>query len=766
MRYGWLATWICLGVLGCSRAGEAAERMPLDVDDLFASRFQEHGVAAATSPDGEWIASAITDPEKIHGDTAHVGFASDSGRGSVADIGTDIWLFAARSAQRRNLTAGVGNNWAPTWSPDGQKLAFLSDRDGVTRLWVWLRRSNSVHKVSAANVLAFFGYETPIWTPDGRSLLVRLQASAAPAAAGGTRSDDYASSPPGLKVQMSSLQDVGTAVEVHGRCDIAAVDIESGDVTLYAKDVRGAANYMRLSPDGRHLAFTEPERVTSHGVVYSLSTVELGSHARQTLVREMPVGMDIGAFTWAPDSRYVAYVAGDILSRHDPVQGTRDWNLPSELFGTLHVVSVEDGGETSFVTPGNRGFSTAEHYVPLWDRTATLIYLIRGNELWRASLRDKSISLLATHDAGPLARLLPTYGGNEILLDRRGSILAVAQETESRTHALVRFEPSSGTESMVVRWIGRVGIRWTHPVMAPNGEYLVYVAESSDVPPDLWLLETQSMQARRITHLAPQLDKYVFATNRVIAYRDYRGGVRHSNLLLPVGYDKARRYPMIVWVYPGDAGSDSAGRFDASGSGSYNLQMLTTRGYAVLVPDIPIYEGTVMEDIVGSVMPAVEQAVDLGIADDNRLGVMGQSGGAYAVLSILVQTPRFKAAVANSGIGFNPLARIDFSDVMQIGRAPWSAPQRFVANTPLFFLDRIQTPLLIQAGSEDAGSAEQSRELLRCLRQLGKKAIYLEYAGESHVLEAPGNVADYWNRVLDFFDHNVKQAVTGPAADP
>ena len=104
-------------------------------------------------------------------------------------------------------------------------------------------------------------------------------------------------------------------------------------------------------------------------------------------------------------------------------------------------------------------------------------------------------------------------------------------------------------------------------------------------------------------------------------------------------------------VYPQDWGSESVNASACGGYPALNMQMLATRGYAVLQPDVPTGKGTIMQDLMKSVMPAIDRAVALGFTDPDRLAVTGQSAGGYATLALVAQTTRFKAAIMNAGFG-------------------------------------------------------------------------------------------------------------------
>jgi len=104
-----------------------------------------------------------------------------------------------------------------------------------------------------------------------------------------------------------------------------------------------------------------------------------------------------------------------------------------------------------------------------------------------------------------------------------------------------------------------------------------------------------------------------------------------------------------VYVYGGAMLSNKVNHFGFGDAGFGNMQLFATRGYAVLAPDAPTKLGTPMVDIAKTILPGVDKIIEMGIADPDRLGVMGHSFGGYTTLSLIVQTKRFKAAMAADG---------------------------------------------------------------------------------------------------------------------
>jgi dipeptidyl aminopeptidase/acylaminoacyl peptidase len=173
------------------------------------------------------------------------------------------------------------------------------------------------------------------------------------------------------------------------------------------------------------------------------------------------------------------------------------------------------------------------------------------------------------------------------------------------------------------------------------------------------------------------------------------------------------------------------------------------------------------------VLPAVDKAIEMGIADPKRLFVMGQSFGGFSTYGLVTQTNRFTAAVSLAGLSnlislysqFD--ARVRYTDNPQenlfqaslseggqiaMGSPPWKDLGRYIRNSPIFFVDRVQTPLMIIQGDMDYVAMQQGEEFFMSLYRQGKRASFVRYWGEGHVLESPANIRDMWNRVFAWFD--------------
>jgi dipeptidyl aminopeptidase/acylaminoacyl peptidase len=259
--------------------------------------------------------------------------------------------------------------------------------------------------------------------------------------------------------------------------------------------------------------------------------------------------------------------------------------------------------------------------------------------------------------------------------------------------------------------------------------------------------------------------------SQLIEWIDDNSNRLQGVLTLPSNYVSGARYPLIVLVYGGEFLSDSLekfGGFDTS-IPYLNLQLLATRGYAVLEPDAPQRLGTPMLDLAKTVLPGVSRVVEMGVADPDHIGVIGQSYGGYSTLSLLVQTNRFRAAVSTSGFGnlLGIYGELDqdgtaYGTLTEAGQGlmggtPWEYRDRYIENSPIFYLDRVETPVLLVNGSDDTVVAPFLPDAVFVgLRRLGKIVEYRKYFGEDHQVFGYENQLDVGNRIVGWFDQYLK----------
>jgi dipeptidyl aminopeptidase/acylaminoacyl peptidase len=305
----------------------------------------------------------------------------------------------------------------------------------------------------------------------------------------------------------------------------------------------------------------------------------------------------------------------------------------------------------------------------------------------------------------------------------------------------------------------------------------------------LWLSQKDNPEKfTEVVRLNGFLQAVAEGAMRLIDYQSLDGKPLKAWLMLPTNYREGVKFPMITWVYAGSMMSDAREPFLSRLNDpiALNMQLFAARGYAVLFPSMPLSPQGVTSDplldLSNGVLPAVDKVVAMGLADSDRVGLMGQSFGGFSTYGLITQTHRFKAAAALAGLSdlfslygqFD--ARLRYTEFPQedvfmmwlfengqarVGSPPWEDLGRYLRNSPIFYVQRVETPLLIIQGDMDYVAMQQGEEFFNALYRQGKRAEFVRYWGEGHVLESPANIADMWNRLYAWFD----QFLNAPA-DP
>ncbi|RLE00631.1 MAG: S9 family peptidase [Candidatus Aminicenantes bacterium] len=306
--------------------------------------------------------------------------------------------------------------------------------------------------------------------------------------------------------------------------------------------------------------------------------------------------------------------------------------------------------------------------------------------------------------------------------------------------------------------------------LAKKAPVIIYTRESYEEFPDLWITDLEFRERRKLTEVNPQMKDFLWGKAELISWRSLDGLPLQGVLIKPGNYVPGQRYPVIVYFY----------RFFSQRLYEFNqpvvnhrpcFPLYTSNGYALFLPDIRFEVGRPGFSATKCLVPGVQKLIDLGIADPKAIGLHGHSWSGYQTAFVITQTNIFACAVAGapvsnmtsaySGIRWGSgLARQFQYEKTQsrIGGSLWEFPERYYLNSPVFFAEWIQTPLLIMFGDEDGAVPwYQGIELYLALRRLGKECVFLQYRGEPHHLQKYPNKLDYALKMKQFFDHYLKK---------
>ncbi len=304
---------------------------------------------------------------------------------------------------------------------------------------------------------------------------------------------------------------------------------------------------------------------------------------------------------------------------------------------------------------------------------------------------------------------------------------------------------------------------------AEDADVYAYVVQDFDDSPDYFVAGPDLSDARQVTETNPFHGDYAWGHSELIEYENTWGKKLQGALFYPANYQPGEQYPMIVYIY--EIRSPSVHTYYVpSDRSAYNTAVFTSQGYFVLQPDIVYRDRNPGLSAVAAIVPAVEKVLESDMVDAERVGLMGHSWGGYQTAFTVTQTDIFSAAVA--GAPLTNLVSMYLSVYWNTGGTDarifeisqgrmevpfWEDIDAYVANSPVFHVANLNTPLLLAHGTEDgAVDFNQGVEYYNAARRAGKDFVMLVYEGENHSNRKKANQLDYHTRIVEWFGHYLK----------
>ncbi|AEE51996.1 alpha/beta hydrolase family protein [Haliscomenobacter hydrossis] len=306
---------------------------------------------------------------------------------------------------------------------------------------------------------------------------------------------------------------------------------------------------------------------------------------------------------------------------------------------------------------------------------------------------------------------------------------------------------------------------------AKNADRWIFTRENFQTFPDL-VYSSDLQKIKTISQANPQQSEFYWGTVELTEWTALDGQRLQGLLIKPAGFDPKKKYPMITYFYERNSDLLHQHRTPAYNRTVLSFSQLASRGFLVFIPDIPYRIGYPGESAHNAVISGVTALVDKGFVDKDNLGVQGHSWGGYQIAYLVTQTNIFKCAESGAPVvnmvsayggirwesGMSRMFQYEHTQ-SRIGGTLWEKPLRYLENSPIFFIDKVNTPLLIMHNDKDGAVPwYQGIEFYMALRRLGKPAWMLNYNEEGHGLVKYQNRKDFQLRMLQFFEHYLKGA--------
>ncbi len=530
-------------------------------------------------------------------------------------------------------------------------------------------------------------------------------------------------------------------------------------------DWKGKIGSYEVSPDGKLVAFTAREKdpdeeaarkekrdfrvVDEKPKNYGLWVIEAESAATQKRAPRAIVKTNyhIEGFAWSPDSRFLAFA-------HVPTPNADDW--PKSDLSEVDVVS---GAVRSLAA------TAAAESDPSYSRDGRHIAFERSSipPTWQY---DTRIVVLA-RDSGALRELPATFDQNPVLAGWSSDSKSLLVREPKGTRAALYWIPLDGpVKTLYVPERGTI----SSPRLNQAGTRIGVAMESSDAPPEAFFIALNGWKPVRVSAANVDLPKYPFGETAVVAWKSKDGMPVEGLLTYPVGFEKGRKYPLILNIHGGPAGV--FGESFIGRPGAYPLATFAAKGYAILRPNPRGSSGYGKKFRVANLsdwgygdyedlMAGVDHVITMGVADPDRLAVMGWSYGGFMTSWVIGHTDRFKAAVVGAGVtdllSFTGTTDIPGFLPDYFAGEPWKNPEAYRKHSPITYVGNVSTPTLVLHGEADERvPITQGYQFYSGLKRRGVATRMVVYPRTPHGVREPKFILDVMQRHLDWLERYIK----------
>ncbi len=627
-------------------------------------------------------------------------------------------------------------------SPDGRRVAYV-----VTDAVMTPERSEYVSQIYVANsdgtaatrlTFADKSSTNPQWSPDGRLLAF-------------------------------------TSTRKENKSNLYVLRLDSGGEAEPLTDVKTGVTNFAWSPDGKWLAFamrdpkTEAEEKSDKGrddwrwidENAKLSRLYVIPVERDAAGKREPRKLTDGPFSvdadfdWSPDGRWIVFAHTRSPKANDWT--TSDVSLVEVSTARVATLAATTSAELSprFSPDGRQVALVISDNPPRWAQSGRIHVVSVGGG---AAAAPRAFA--ASHDAQPsIAGWSP---------DGRRIYFTEARGTGTRIYSLdvsANKIAELNTTDEVLQGVN----------LNRAGNVFGFSGQASDRAPEAFTTRADNYAPVQVSRANADIPKLPLPKTEVVRWKSTDGKDVEGLLTYPVGYRAGARVPLLLNVHGGPAGVFLQ-TFTAF-RGAYPVAAFAARGYAVLRPNPRGSSGYGAEFRRANIkdwgfgdfqdlMSGVDKVIEMGVADPDRLGVMGWSYGGYMTSWTITQTKRFKAASAGAPVtnlmSFTGTADIPGFIPDYFGGQPWEVMDLYRKHSPMFNVRGVTTPTLIQHGEADERvPVSQGYELYNALRAQGVPTRMLVLPRQPHGPNEPKMILKVMQTNLEWFDKYLGQ--NGPS---
>lgn len=569
----------------------------------------------------------------------------------------------------------------------------------------------------------------------------------------------------------------------------------------------------RWSPDGKMVAFIS-DRGGSNQIW--LIAPSGGEASKLTAVQD-----GISSYFWSPDSEKIAFLLTDpqteeekkrreegggfIIVNDKPrmvhihlieVASKKTWRLTGGKFSVDTLSWSPDGKSLVFAARPSPS-------VPDLFNTDIFTIDIQSQEVHKIVERDGADTSPQWSPDGRMIAYVSNDGRNEwianwyiCVIPAKGGIprnisknfdefvSSCQWSSDSRT---LYFQSSKGlttqlfavsVETGEVRQVS-LGLRFHRSFsFSDDSKRMAFLVSTSAMPSEVYISPMDKFKPSRLTWTNSFVDDIDLGETEVIRWKSQDNLEIEGLLIKPVGFRPEERYPLLTYVHGGPSGkfgisfSPQIGGSSPIQGESYPLHVLAGQGFAIFLPNPrgsygygePFRRANVNDWGHGDyfdIISGIDYLIEKGVADPQKLGIMGRSYGGYMTSWIITQTTRFKAASLGAGMSnlVSFYGQTDIPGYMEFyfSGDPWTRENDYTKRSPVAHAMNIETPTLILHGEKDARvPLPQAWEFYRALKKKDIPVEFVIYSGQGHSIRKPKFQVDMMRRNLEWFTRWLK----------
>ena len=550
-----------------------------------------------------------------------------------------------------------------------------------------------------------------------------------------------------------------------GKMNVYRILVSGGEAEMLT-DFKGNLGDFALSPDGKTVAFTgyEPPPDEEKKKKEKLDFRVVDANPENMALYAVPAEPNADGkrpsrkltdgkrhvleLAWSPDSRAIAIT-------HTPTPAADDWTKADVAevdlaSGTVKPIAATGASESS----------------PVYSRDGKYLAYSRSSDPPRWATEQRIVLL---NRATSEARTLPaTYDEQPDLLGFTADSARLLFAENKHTRNAIYSIPVDGPATALYE-PARGIVNGSSAHLNATGTALGFAMESTDQPPEAYVMKLDD-SPHQVSRANTDLPKLPLGKTEAIRWKSKDGLEIEGLLTYPTNYEAGKKYPLILNIHGGPTGV--FGESFIGRPSPYPIAVFAARGYAVLRPNPRGSSGYGKTFRFGNYndwggkdyeddQAGVDQVIKMGIADPDRLAIMGWSYGGYMTSWTITQTHRFKAAAVGAGVtdlwSFTGTSDIPGFLPDYFGGEPSAQFEAFQKHSPITYVKNVTTPTLVLHGEVDERvPTSQGYEYYHALRRNGVTAKMVVYPRQHHGPSEPKFILDIMQRHLDWMEKYVR----------